>query len=64
MNDGRVLETLPLDVYQSFSPLFDEDLYEAIDLRTCVEKRISRGGTSLRSVEMQLEWVQEKLNNF
>jgi argininosuccinate lyase len=42
MNDGRVLETLPLDVYQSFSPLFDEDLYEAIDLRTCVEKRISR----------------------
>jgi argininosuccinate lyase len=44
--------------------LFDEDLYEAIDLRTCVEKRISQGGTSLRSVEMQLDWVQEKLNNF
>jgi argininosuccinate lyase len=64
MNDGQVLETLPLEVYQSFSPLFDEDLYEAIDLRTCVEKRISQGGTSLRSVEMQLEWVQEKLNKF
>jgi argininosuccinate lyase len=64
MNDGQVLETLPLDVYQSFSPLFDQDLYDAIDLRTCVEKRISQGGTSLRSVEMQLEWVQEKLNKF
>ena len=64
MADGQVLETLPLESYQAFSPLFAEDLYSCIDLRTCVEKRVSQGGTSLRSVEMQLSWVEEQLENF
>ena len=64
MADGQVLETLPLESYQAFSPLFEADLYSCIDLRACVEKRISQGGTSLRSVEMQLNWVEEQLENF
>ncbi len=59
--DGLVLDTLPLDVYRSFSPLIEEDVYEAIDLKTCVEKRISEGGTSVASVEAQLAWVKEQL---
>ena len=63
MADGQVLETLPLESYQAFSPLFEADLYSCIDLRACVEKRISQGGTSLRSVEMQLSWVEEQLKN-
>ena len=61
---GQVLETLPLESYQAFSPLFEADLYSCIDLRACVEKRISQGGTSLRSVEMQLSWIEEQLENF
>ena len=64
MADGQVLETLPLESYQAFSPLFEADLYSCIDLRACVEKRVSQGGTSLRSVEMQLSWVEEQLENF
>ena len=64
MADGQVLETLPLESYQAFSPLFEADLYSCIDLRVCVEKRVSQGGTSLRSVEMQLSWVEEQLENF
>ena len=64
MADGQVLETLPLESYQAFSPLFEADLYSCIDLRACVEKRISQGGTSLRSVEMQLNWVEGQLENF
>ena len=63
MADGQVLETLPLEVYKTFSPVFDGDLYGEIDLRTCVEKRISQGGTSLRSVEMQLVYVEEFLKD-
>ena len=63
MADGQVLETLPLESYQAFSPLFEADLYSCIDLRACVEKRVSQGGTSLRSVEMQLSWVEEQLKN-
>ena len=64
MADGQVLETLPLESYQAFSPLFEADLYSCIDLRACVEKRVSQGGTSLRSVEMQLSLVEEQLENF
>ena len=58
---GCVLETLPLETYRRFSPLIGEDVYSAIDLQTCVEARISEGGTSPRSVEKQLAWVEERL---
>lgn len=59
IREGQVLETLPLEVYKEFSELFDEDLYNAIDLNTCVEKRISEGGTSVSSVEAQIKYVKE-----
>ncbi len=59
--EGKVLENLPLSDYQAFSELFEEDLYQDIDLMTCVEKRISEGGTSAASVEAQIAYVQEKL---
>lgn len=61
MQDGCVLEDLPLETYKTFSDLFEEDLYGEIDLLTCVEKRISQGGTCIASVEQQLQYVQEKL---
>ncbi|MBO7729447.1 MAG: argininosuccinate lyase, partial [Lachnospiraceae bacterium] len=35
-----VLEKYPLEDYQKHSPLFEEDVYQAIDLLTCVETRI------------------------
>ena len=59
--DGQVLETLPLGVYQTFSPLFEGDLYQDIDLTTCVEKRISQGGTSAASVKSQIAYVKERM---
>ena len=54
MREGCVLETLPLSRYREFSDLFNEDLYAAIDLKTCMEKRGSEGGTSVASVEKQI----------
>ena len=59
---GCVLETLPLEAYKAFSDLFEEDLYQSIDLNTCVEKRISEGGTSLSSVEAQIAYVKKQLS--
>ncbi len=58
---GLILETLPLETYREFSDLFDEDVYVDIDLTTCVEKRISFGGTSIGSVEEQIAFVKEQL---
>ena len=61
IKEGTVLEALPLEVYKGFDELFDSDLYDAISLRTCVEKRISEGGTSLASVKAQIAFVKESL---
>ena len=61
IQNGTVLEDLPLNTYQTYSNLFADDLYEAIDLYKCVEKRISQGGTSLASVETQINYVKEIL---
>ena len=62
IRENTVLESLPLDVYKGYSELFDNDLYEAIDLMVCVEKRISEGGTSVASVEKQITYVKELLS--
>ena len=56
-----VLDDLPLDAYKAHSDIFEEDLYKEISLETCVEKRISKGGTSVSSVEYQIEWVRKEL---
>ena len=61
IQNNTVLEALPLDVYKGYSDLFEEDLYQAIDLMTCVETRISVGGTSVASVENQIQYVKEAL---
>ena len=63
IQNGTVLESLPLETYRQYSPLFDEDLYQAIDLMVCVEKRISKGGTSVASVEAQINYVKEILSH-
>ncbi|MBE6792900.1 MAG: argininosuccinate lyase [Ruminococcaceae bacterium] len=61
IRENLVLETMPLEVYKTYSPLFEEDLYQEIDLVTCVEKRISEGGTCAASVNAQLEYVRAQL---
>ncbi len=61
MQTGQVLETLPLETFREYSELFDADLYVAIDLKTCMEKRSSEGGTSVASVEKQIAWVRQQL---
>ena len=61
IRENTVLEELPLEVYKAYSDLFDNDLYEAIDLVTCVETRISEGGPAAASVEKQIAYVKEVL---
>lgn len=62
MQKNTVLENLPLEEYKKFSELFDEELYDAVNLENCVKRRISEGGTSVQSVEKQIEFVRQKLN--
>ena len=54
----QTLETLPLAEYQSMSELFGDDIYEAVNLDTCVKSRISEGGTSPESVTAQIQQIR------
>ena len=56
--ENTVLEALTIEQYQQFHTLFEEDVYEAIDLRHCVESRISAGGTNQASLETQIQYIE------
>ena len=58
-----ILETLPIEKYKEFDDIFDDDLYNEISLETCVLKRISAGGTGEASIDAQLEYITEFLND-
>lgn len=60
---GLILETVPMEKYKEFDGSFEDDLYNEISLKTCVEKRISAGGTGEKSVEKQIEYLTEFLND-
>lgn len=62
LKKDTVLEELPIEEYKKHSELFDIDLYDEISLETCVDKRISEGGTSVNSVEMQIQYIKDKYN--
>ena len=59
----KVLETLTLDEYKAHSELFEDDLFNEISLETCISKRISAGSTGYKSVEKQIRYVTEFLND-
>ena len=61
ISKNTTLEELPLDEYKRQSELFDNDVYEAISLDTCVKERKSFGGPSPESVLAQIESIQKKL---
>ena len=43
IDKGIALDEMTLEEFQAISPVFKEDIYEAISLKTCVEKRITTG---------------------
>ncbi|MBQ2720749.1 MAG: argininosuccinate lyase [Clostridia bacterium] len=52
---GKDLETLTVEEYKEFSPLFDSDVYDSINLETCMNNRKAAGGPSPESVKVQLD---------
>ena len=58
-----VLDEFPLEKYQKYTPLFEQDLYQEIALETCVNKRNSEGGASPNSVKAQIVFVKEEMKS-
>ena len=58
---GCVLETLPLEAYRAFSDLFEQDVYDAVNLDACVRRRVSEGGPCAESVERQILYARQMI---
>ncbi len=61
ISEHKVLEDLTIEEFKQHSDLFEQDVYEAISLETCVNKRISEGGPTEASVKKQIAYVTEFL---
>ena len=59
IKENTTLEELPLETFKEFSETFGDDVYDAIDLDNCVNRRTAYGGPSPESVKHQIEIVRE-----
>ena len=64
IDTNKSIDELTLEELQAFSPVFGEDIYDAISLETCVEKRLTIGapGTdAMREViRLSRSWLDEQ----
>ncbi|MDD6069945.1 MAG: argininosuccinate lyase [Clostridiales bacterium] len=55
------LDDMSLEEYKKISPVFEEDIYEAISLKTCVEKRTTIGAPGKAAMEQVIaineDWI-------
>ncbi len=60
---GVSLDALPLEEYKKISPVFDEDIFEAIDIETCVNRRKTIGAPGKEALEFELEQYKRYVNS-
>ncbi|MBQ1839703.1 MAG: argininosuccinate lyase [Ruminococcus sp.] len=61
IEQGLTLETLPLEQYQAACGLFGEDVYQAIDLDACVNRRTVKGAPAPANVLREIAALEEKI---
>jgi len=64
VESGKTLETLTIDEFRAVSPEFDEDVYAAIDLLTCVSGRKITGGPAPETVALHVKSLQLRLGQW
>ena len=54
---------MSLEEYKAINPVFEEDIYEAIDVHTCVDKRNTIGAHGPKAMEQVIainkKWIKE-----
>ncbi len=55
LDTNKVIDALSMDEFKDFSPLFDEDIYTAISLETCVNLRKIPGGPAVETMRAVIE---------
>lgn len=61
IDKDKSLEEMNLEEYKNFSDLFEEDIYNEINIENCVEKRTTKGGPAEKSISLHIEDVEKFL---
>ncbi len=62
IDKNKALDDLSIDEFKAVSPVFEEDIYDAISLKTCVEKRLTKGAPSRKAMTEALNAYEAYLN--
>jgi len=60
LDTNKVIDALSMDEFKDFSPLFDEDIYTAISLETCVNLRKIPGGPAVETMRKVIEGYKKE----
>ncbi len=61
IDNDKALDDLTLDEFKAVSPVFEEDVYDAISLKTCVDKRMTIGAPGPEAMKSVIEEYKKKL---
>ena len=61
INKNIALDDMTLDEFKAISPVFEEDIYDAISLKTCVEKRVTIGAPGKKAIDKVISIYKEYL---
>ena len=60
---GKAIDELEIEELKAISPVFDTDVYEAVSLKTCVEKRLTAGAPGEKAMREAIRLEREFLEN-
>ncbi|MBO4668621.1 MAG: argininosuccinate lyase [Lachnospiraceae bacterium] len=63
IDKGCALDDLSLAEYKEICPVFEQDIYEAISLDTCVQRRNTTGAPGPEAIKEAIEFERQFLNN-
>jgi argininosuccinate lyase len=67
IDENKGIEDMSIGELKEFSPAFDEDVYDAVSLGTCVEKRLTLGAPGQemmkKVIEIEKEWLKEAVDS-
>lgn len=61
IDKGIALDDMTLEEFKAISPVFEEDVYEAISMKTCVEKRTTIGAPGQEAMKNVIAIYKEQL---
>lgn len=62
IENNKALDDFTLDEYKAVCSVFEDDIYDAISLKTCVEKRLTAGAPGKSAMESVISVYEKYLN--